>query len=165
MKTTVFLFLVLIYSCSVVHSDVANKSIDGKYDAALTYLEKHMQDKPFQVADTLVYISQTAWFNINRKPDSINDIDYIAHLESLDNLYNFKNEYHSFKKSNSLAKFNVYFSKPIDNYLDAEVVNNRGRANDSHSSLTMFNTTTVYRFTFNNRNEVISVKTQKLIYN
>ncbi|MEE1897998.1 hypothetical protein V1389_06615 [Flavobacterium rakeshii] len=163
MKTTVFLFLVLIYSCSVVHSDVANKSIDGKYDAALTYLEKHMQDKPFHVVDTLVYISQTIWFE--KKPALVDGYDYILNLERLDSIHQFKNEYHSFKKSNSLAKFNVYFSKPIDNYLDAEVVNNRGRANDSHSFLTMFNTTTVYRFTFNNRNEVISVKTQKLIYN
>lgn len=160
MKSVLILFLFLICSCAVVHS-VA----DDRYTAAISYLNEEMEDKPFQVSDTLVYISQTTWFNINRKPDSINDIDYIAHLESLDNLYNFKNEYHSFKKSNSLAKFNVYFSKPIDNYLDAEVVNNRGRTNDSHSSLTMFNTTTVYRFTFNNRNEVISVKMQKLIYN
>jgi hypothetical protein len=143
-----------LFSCKTV-----KYSFDKKYHPVIIFLHNNFKNESFHVVDTLVYLSQT-----NRFVEG-NNLAQLDSLESLDIKYSFLNEYYHLGEKRKSAINNVYFSKPIFDYLDIEIINNKGNINNSYKYLTSFNTSKIYRFKFNKNNEVVNISKINKIYN
>jgi len=157
MKNIFVLIVIFFCSCRTI------KPLDDKYNAAKNFLRKDLGNDSFYVVDTLVYISQVNWFKDKQEVNK--DLAQLDSLENLDEKYFFKNEYYPFNKEKKDGINNVYFSKPIKNVLDVEVISNKGNRDNSYKYLTSFNTSVLYRFTFNESNKIINVVKEERIYN
>ena len=156
-KATIIIFLIFC-SCKTI-----NNLSNDKYNQAINYLSINLTEQPFHIVDTLIYISQTNRFKERKGIE--NNLAQIDSLENLDKKYRFKNEYYKFNKNEKLAINNVYFSKPIGDILDVEIVNNRGNYKNKHKNLTSFGTSFMYRFKFNKKCEIEKVNVMEHIYN
>ena len=59
--------------------------------------------------------------------------------------------------NNKNASYNLYFSKPINDELNIEIVDNRKNTNNSHKLLTYFGVSYIYTFKFDKSDKIISV--------
>ena len=157
MKKIILIFLVFC-SCKTIY-----QLSNDKYNLVINYFNINLKEQPFHIVDTLIYISQTNSFK-ERKVIK-NYLSQIDSLENLDKKYRFKNEYYKFNKNEKLAINNVYFSKPIGNILDVEIVNNRRNYKNNHKNLTSFGSSFMYRFRFNKKSEIVEVNVMEHIYN
>lgn len=154
------LVLVTIWSCK---TSLCN--IDVKYKKAIGYLHNSsVYGENFHLVDTLFYISRTTLFK--QKGNVREGLKQLDSLELLDKKYMFPATYYDFCfKDNYLnASKNIYFSKPIENTLLIEVINNKGNINHSYDHLTSYNTTDILYFEFSDDNEIINVKKSSVIY-
>lgn len=151
------LLFAILYSCK------SSYHIDMKYAKAIDYLHRETDIIPFHVVDTLVYVSQINRFKSNS--DMKQDLTFIDSLDRMDLKYRFNDTYYFFKQGSKAGKYNVYFSKPIENELFVEVVNNKGKITYPHDYLTSFNSTYIYLFLFNEKNEILSVTRHENINN
>ena len=123
------------------------------------------------VVDSLMYISQMVFFddfNNNKKGVEYN-LKIIDSLERVDTKYQFKNEYSislkNIRDDRVNTKYNLYFSKPINDVLSVEIIDNSGNKENTHAFLTMFGASVIYTFVFNSENEIGEVNKKDIIYN
>jgi len=159
-KTIFCITLTFLYSCKPIENPNNNKRYLNAYK--FVSKDKEYKEKGINTVDTLFYISQTIKFEKLKKA---NDLKYnnsvIDSLEKIDEKYQyekkFSNEIKKLKLNNKNASYNLYFSKPIDNELNVEIVDNRKNTNNSHKFLTFFGVSYIYTFKFDKSDKIISV--------
>lgn len=167
-KITFCLTFTILYSCKTIEIQDNNK----RYLNAYKFIskEKEYKEKGINTVDTLFYISQVIKFEKLKK---VNDLKYnncvIDSLEKIDEKHQyekiFSNEIKKLKLNNKNASYNLYFSKPINNELNVEIVDNRKNTNNSHKLLTYFGVSYIYTFKFDKSDKIISVDKIEYINN
>lgn len=167
-KITFCIIFTILSSCKTTEIQNNNERFLKAYE--FISKEKEYKEKGINTVDTLFYISQIMKFEKLKKE---NDLKYnnsvIDSLEKIDEKYQyekvFSNEIKKLKLNNKNASYNLYFSKPINNELNVEIVNNRKNINNTHKFLTFFGVSYIYTFRFDKSGKLISVDNIEYINN
>lgn len=170
MKRRLFIqgLLIFFLYCFLVSCKAGFSSGNDKYRIAFKYIKaKDFNSVKLHVVDTLIYLSQFHNCECVLGDNMKRDLRLIDSLDQLDSKYHFEKEFYDFSylKSSRKALNNVYFSKPIHNSIMVEVVRNRGHVEYSYSDLTLFTSTTIYKFRFDSDNNIVDVKRSEVNYN
>ncbi|MBL7866383.1 MAG: hypothetical protein JNM71_00020 [Flavobacterium lindanitolerans] len=159
-KITFCIIFTILSSCKTIEIQNNNERFLKAYE--FISKEKEYEEKGINTVDTLFYISQIIKFEKLKKE---NDLKYNNHiidsLEKIDEKYQyekvFSNEIKKLKLNNKNASYNLYFSKPINDELNIEIVDNRKNTNNPHKLLTYFGVSYIYTFKFDKSDKIISV--------
>ncbi|NQX86880.1 MAG: hypothetical protein HRT67_13445 [Flavobacteriaceae bacterium] len=157
MKSIILIFTIFLSSCSASKQN----SNSLKYSKVYDYVSNEYKSS-LDVSDTLVNIDIVNFSEEIAKEKNIN-MDKV--LDSLTAINNKVNNYNYLlnkiiDKASSKSKYKIFFSKPKNNYLMAEVFTKE--KDNSYDDLTTFSSSKVYLFEFDN-NEIS--KTYNIILN
>lgn len=165
-KITFCITFTILSSCKTIEIQNNNERFLKAYE----YISKEYEEKGINTVDTLFYTSQIIKFEKLKKE---NDLKYNNHiidsLEKIDEKYQyekvFSKEIKELRINNKNASYNLYFSKPINDELNVEIVDNRKNTNNSHKFLTYFGVSYIYTFKFDKSGKIISVDKIEYISN
>lgn len=164
MRSYFFIFTLFVFSSCKITS----WRDDIRYKESFKYLANDFREQDLYLVDTLVFIPDDHLLDkmLIGQQDIEKASKIIDSFALVNEKRNFSNEYHYFKmgKSNKNAPYNVYFSKPIDDYLLLTVLSNQGNYKNSYRRLTYFNRASIYKITFKN-GRIIKVEKDIIEYN
>lgn len=154
----------IIITVVILNSCIEQKNV--YYKSAYSYLVDLPEFKKngLTVSDTIVHLNLSIFFEELSKGDTK---AMFLKLDSLDKSNSFNNyiipELNSLPSDTS-SKYTLFFSKIIDNFLEAEIVQSNGQKGAGHERMTAFNKSRVFLFIFDKQKQISKVFYKEVQY-